>query len=175
MMILNLNLLPKIKKRELIILTRINLIKNFFIHSFYLLTVFFVFLTIFYYNLSQQLDNLNKSRSLVNNSFTEYNREISDLNKSIQNINLAGQNFQQLTPKLLEIIKTAPENIKISSISLTLDKKALFLPGIAKDRDALLAYEEILQKISWIKNVDIPKSQLLQKENISFNIGLELH
>jgi cell division protein FtsL len=174
-MILNLNLLPKIKKRELMILTRINLIKNFFVHSFYLLIIFLIFLTIFYYNLSQQLDNLNKSRSLVNSSFAEYNQEISDLNKSIQNINLAGKDFQQLTPKLLEIIQTTPENIKISSLSLGLDKKAIFLPGIAQDREALLSYEEILKKINWIKSVDIPKSQLLQRENISFNIGLELY
>lgn len=174
-MILNLNLLPKNKKKELIILTRINLVKNFLNNSFYLLLIFLCFLTIFYYNLNQQLNNLNQSKSLVDNSFVEYNKEIRQLNQSIKNINVAGQNYQELTPKFLDLLQTVPSNIKISSFSLSLDKKALFLPGVAKDRDALLSYETLLKNISWIKNVDIPKSQLLQKENISFNIGLELH
>ena len=43
-MILNLNLMPQAKKRELLVLTRINLIKNFFMDSFYLLAVFLIFL-----------------------------------------------------------------------------------------------------------------------------------
>lgn len=173
-MILNLNLLPKNKKKELVLLTRINLVRNFFTNSFYLLLVFLCFLTIFHYNLNQQLDNLNQSKSLVNSSFEEYNKEIRNLNKNISTINVAGQNYQELTPKFLSLLETVPTNIKLSSLSLGLDKKALFLPGIAQDRDALLAYEEILKGIPWIKSVDIPKSQLLQKENISFSIGLEL-
>ncbi len=174
MMILNLNLMPQIKKRELLLLTRINLIKNFFMHSFNLLLIFLCFLLIFYYNLTQQLDSLNKSRSLVNSSFMEYNKEIRTLNENINNINTAGQHYHELTPKFLELIEVVPENIKLSSLSLSLDKKAIFIPGIAKDRDALLNYGEILHKIPWIKNVDIPKTQLLQKENISFNIGIEM-
>ena len=174
MMILNLNLMPQIKKRELSLLTRINLIKNFFMQTFNLLLVFLCFLLIFYYNLDQQLENLNKSRSLVNNSFVEYNKEIRALNKNISSINIAGQHYHELTPKFLQLVETVPENIKLSSVSLALDKKALFIPGIAKDRDALLNYGDTLRKIPWIKNVDIPKSQLLQKENISFNIGIEM-
>jgi len=174
MMILNLNLMPHDKKKELIILTRINLVKNFCIYSFYILTVLFSFLLIFYYNLSQQLENLNVSRSLINSSFAEYNQEVKNLNKNIVNINTAGEHYQELTPKFFELIKTVPRDIRLTSLSLSLDKKAIFLPGIAKDRDALLAYEEFLKTFSWIKNVEIPKSQLLQKENIVFNIGIEL-
>ncbi len=136
--------------------------------------VFLVFLVIFYYNLNQQLDNLNKSRSLVNNSFVEYNQEILELNKNIDNLNVAGKNYHELSSKFLQIIETVPNDIKLSSFSLSLDKKAVFLPGVAKDRDALLRYGEILSSLSWIKSVDIPKTQLLQKENITFNIGLEL-
>ena len=174
MMILNLNLLPHNKKKELKILTRINLIKNFFVHSFSLLFIFLCFLLIFYYNLNQQLNNLNKSRLLISSNFAEYNKEIEDLNKNIGNINLAGERYHELVPKLLEFIQTVPEDIKITSLSLGLDKKALFLPGIAKSRDALLSFGEALKKIPWIKSVEIPKTQLLQKENISFNIGVEL-
>lgn len=173
-MILNLNLMSQNKKRELLILTRINLIKKFFIYSFYILFVFFSFLLIFYYNLDQQLISLSQNRSLINNSFAEYNQEVKELNKDIININVAGEHYQELTPKFFELIESAPQNIRLTSLSLSLDKKAIFLPGIAKDRDSLLAYEELLKKISWIKNVEIPKSQLLQKENIIFNIGIEL-
>ncbi|HRY36706.1 MAG TPA: PilN domain-containing protein [Candidatus Magasanikbacteria bacterium] len=174
MMILNLNLLPLNKKKELKILTRINLVKNFFVHSFQILFVFLCFLLIFYYNLNQQLTNLNKSRTLINSNFAEYNKEINELNKNIGTINVAGERFQELTPKFLEMLQIVPENIKITSLSLSLDKKAIFIPGVAKNRDALLSYGEALKKIPWIKNIDIPKTQLLQKENISFNIGVEL-
>jgi len=174
MMILNLNLMPKTKKRELLILTRINLLKNFFVYSFNLLFIFFCFLLIFYYNLNQQLVSLNESRSLVNDSFLEYNKEIRGLNQNIVNINTAGEHYQELTPKFLELLKSVPTDIKLTSLSLSLDKKAIFIPGVAKNRDALLFYEETLEEIPWIKSVDIPKTQLLQKENISFNIGIEL-
>jgi len=166
--------MPQTKKRELLILTRINLIKNFLMHTFNLLFIFLCFLLIFYYNLEQQLTSLNQSSSLVNNSFLEYNKEIIGLNKNIENINIAGEHYQELTPNFLELLNSTPENIKLSSISLSLNKKAIFLPGIAKNREALLTFEEALEEISWIKNVDIPKSQLLQKENISFNIGIEV-
>lgn len=167
--------MPQIKKRELLLLTRINLIKNFFMHTLSLLLVFLSFLVIFYYNLTQQLENLNQSRFLVNSSFVEYNQEIRKLNKNINNLNAAGLHYHELTPKFLHLVETVPENIKLSSLSLNLDKKAIFIPGTAKNRDALLNYGEILSKIPWIKHVDIPKTQLLQKENINFNIGVEMN
>jgi hypothetical protein len=48
------------------------------------------------------------------------------------------------------------------------------IQGTAKERAELLAYGEALQKLTWLKELNIPLSQLTEKQNVSFAISATL-
>lgn len=174
MMSLNLNLLPVTKKKELRLIMRLNILKTIFIYGAMVLVLLLLFLPLINLLLTEQLNNLTGNSSLIGSGHGNYNRRVLDINTKIKNLNLAGDKFSLLTPRLLEIIKTTPPDIQLKHIGLNLNGQELTLPGTALTREALLNYEQVLKKITWVENTDLPKSQLLQKQNVSFQIKLKI-
>ena len=52
--------------------------------------------------------------------------------------------------------------------------QTLVITGTALTRSALLRYQDTLNGISWITQVETPASQLFQKENINFEFRAKL-
>ena len=52
--------------------------------------------------------------------------------------------------------------------------QTLVLSGTALTRSALLHYQDVLNGISWITQVETPASQLFQKDNINFEFRAKL-
>lgn len=174
MMILNLNLLSNIKKKELRLIMRLAILKNLLIYGALILLMLTLFLPMINLLMSEQLKNLTGNSSLLGSGHANYNNRVLEINTKIQNINLAGEKFKLLTPRLLDIIKITPPNIQLKYINMGINSQELILPGTALTREALLNYEQILKKIGWIENIDLPKSQLLQKQNVPFQIKLKV-
>lgn len=175
MMILNLNLLPTENKSDLRLLARLTLVKNIFGYSLLILLALLVFLSLVHYILIEQFSNLTASiGQVLARSYAHYNREVKDINKKIVSVNTAGGRAGLLAPRLVEMLNLTPPDIKLNSLAMNLNGAEINLPGTAKTRDGLLAYEEILKKIPWVESVTLPKSQLLQKENVNFQITLRI-
>lgn len=173
-MILNLNLLSETRKKEICLFARFNVVKTLLTYAALILVLLLLFLPLINLLLSEQLNNLVGNSSLIGSGHGTYNRRVLEINTKINNINSAGGQFSLLTPRLLEIIKTTPPDIQIKYITLNLTSTELTLPGTALTREALLNYEQILKQISWVESADLPKSQLLQKQNVPFQIKLKI-
>lgn len=173
MMNLRLNFLPENEIKKIKIISLIYWLKNFFINLFFILIIYNIFLLLLSIVLMEQ-QNLLSQRSLeISQGHTHINKEIEEINKQLISLNKAGGNFGLLTPRFWTIISSTPINIYLKNLNLSLDQNTkITLNGIAKDRDSLLKFEDTLQSISWVENVMLPTSQLLQKENIAFSIEL---
>lgn len=174
MMILNLNLLSEARKKELRLLVRLGLFKTLLMYLALILLLLLLFLPLINLLMSEQLNNLVGGSSLLGAGHGNYNRRVLEINTKIKNINLAGGKFGLLTPRLMELIKTTPPDVRLKYINLNINSQEIIIPGTALTREGLLNYEQILKKIPWVEDTELPKSQLLKKQNLPFQIKLKV-
>lgn len=172
-MMLNLNFLPQKLYRNLKLYALLAWVKSVLRSSIIILFAFDTFLLLIYFVLSEQTAMLEKRADELNQSYTYYNQRVEMINRHIAAVNQAGSNYGLLTPRFWSIISTLPGNIQLKNLNLSLEQNnRVVLNGIAESREALLQYEQILGKISWVEKVYLPTSQLLQKDNINFSIEI---
>jgi len=174
-MILNLDFLPAKDKKNIKIVSLLSWGINVSKISLFLLILFNGFLFLINFLLNEQVSMLAKRSEEINKNYFFYNQEVAHINEQLKNINTAASNYSILTPYLHELISTLPGEVQLKSI--VLDAKSggtSAISGIATDRNALLNYKKTLENIDWINHFDLPTSQLIQKENINFNIVLEI-
>lgn len=170
MMPLYLNLLSPSKKTKLITLVKFFYIKEILETIVFTTALLGIAFVLAWFMLTLILNNLAASSLLITRENTTRNQEIRATNAVFKEVNRAGEGFMPLVPKLSELIDAAPADIRISSLDIDRSKPLLLIAGTAQTRSALLNFQSALEKISWIKEVSVPRSQLLQKENINFEL-----
>ena len=174
MMNIDLNLLPVVKKNRLEYITNFLLTKDILELVIIVGSVLAATLIWSWIFLENDFANLAESAAAVNREYYTYNQDVKNINNLVRNINLANQNFVPITPKLKELITSLPNDIKINSLQIDRPAQTLAINGTALTRSALLRYQEALNKISWITQVETPASQLFQKDNVNFEFRAKL-
>lgn len=138
------------------------------------LIVFDGFLGLIFFLFHDQVKIINQLASDSGQRYAYYNEEIRKINDHVAQLNLAGKNFGLLTSRFWLIVDSVPQDIKISGIILDINDSTMNIPGVAKTRDALIAYEKRLAALPWVEKTNLPKSQLIQKEDVVFQIQLTI-
>lgn len=174
MMNIHLNLLPVVKKNRLEYLINFLLTKDILELVIIIASVLAATLIWSWIFLENDFANLAASATAVNREYYTYNQDVKKINDLVRNINLANQNFIPITPRAKELINSLPNDIKINSIQVDRRAQTLIITGTALTRSALLHYQDVLNGISWITQVETPASQLFQKNNINFEFRAKL-
>jgi hypothetical protein len=124
--------------------------------------------------LTEEFTGLSESAVLVNRSYTSYNQEVRAANKTINNLYDSSEGFVPIVPRLLELIKIMPPNVRLAALNLDRRQNELVFSGTAQTRDALINFQNIVKTIPWLEKITCPPSQLFQKEDINFEIKAEL-
>lgn len=124
--------------------------------------------------LTNTVNDLVASTLLINREAPGHSQEVKRINKIIKDFNASARDFLPLSPRLLEIIKALPPDIKINSLIISRSSQSFVLSGVAETRDSLLRYQKVIQSIPWIEGVANPTSLLFQKDNVSFDIKARL-
>lgn len=171
---INLNLLPVAKKNRLDYLVNFLLIKDA-LEIVVLIGAFLAGITVWsWIFLQENYASLAQTAALVDREYAGQNQEIKSINSLTKNINLASKNLVPLSPKIKEFAAILPPDIKINYLNLDRQAQTLVISGTAKTRNALLNFQDVLNKITWIDQVETPASQLFQKENINFEFKTKL-
>ena len=174
MMNINFNLLPMAKKNRLEYIINFLLLKGILEIVIVICSVLTATLIWSWLFLQNDYTGLAESAAAINRDFYTYNKDVKNINDSVKNINLANQNFIPIIPKLKELIISLPDDIKINSLQIDRRAQILVLNGTALTRNALLHYQDVLNKMSWISKVETPASQLFQKDNVNFEFKAQL-
>lgn len=174
MMNIHLNLLPTTKKNRLEYLTNFLLTKDILELVIIIGSVLSAALIWSWVFLENDFANLAASAAAINREYYTYNQDVKNINNLVRNINLANQNFAPIIPRTKELINSLPNDIKINSMQIDRRGQTLKITGTALTRSALLNYQDVLNKISWITQVETPASQLFQKDNINFEFKAKL-
>jgi len=174
MMDINLNLLPAVKKTRLEYIINFLLTKDILELVILIASVLATTLIWSWIFLENDFIILAESAAAINREYYAHNQDAKKINDLIKNINLASQNFAPISPKLKELINSLPNDVKLNYIQLDRQAQTLTITGMATTRAALLGYQDILNKISWITRMETPISQLFQKNNINFEFKAQL-
>ncbi len=174
MMNINLNLLTTSKKLRLETTMNFLFIKN--IVELFLIVVATMTAALMWGWLFLENDfaNLARTATLINREYYTYNQDAKNINRLIKNVNLASKGFSPIGPKIQDLSSSLPNDIKINSLQISISDQIIIINGTALSRDALLNYQGVLNKITWVTNVETPVSQLFQKENINFEFKAKL-
>jgi hypothetical protein len=173
MMNLNLNFLPKDSRKRITAIARMGWCVNVLRCSTIALVLFNAFLFLTYFLLMEQNGILTKRSDELTQNYSFYGNKVNDINKKVEAIGQAGRNYALLTPRFWNLIEILPPDIQLKNISLNLDQTGtMTISGLAKTREALIAYDQILKSIPWITKTILPTAQLLQKTDVNFVIEL---
>lgn len=171
---IHLNFITKQEEREIKTTAVLAWLKNFLHFLLAAFLVFDGFLCLIFFIFHDQVKVIDRITSDSGQRYAFYNDEIKKINDRAAQLNLAGMNFGLLTSRFWSIVNSVPQDIKITNIVLDIKDTSMSIPGIAKTRDALISYENTLSLIPWVDKTSLPKSQLLKKDEVPFQILLNL-
>ena len=110
----------------------------------------------------------------LSRDYFAHNQEVKKINQLIGELETSSRGYTPLTGHLRDISGALPGTVRLLTFHIDRRAGTVQFAGIAQDRAGLLLFKEHLQQLTWLQKVDSPSSELLQKENISFDITGQL-
>jgi len=177
---ITINLLPSSIKREYQLEIRRRLIM-FYSAGFLVIIGIFIGL-LFSINLYFSIQNESLDEQIAILETSPKSREIQNLEFILRDSSALSKKVRAIKDTLvplhslfLDLQSTMPAGIKLNNISLDRETKKASLAGFATTRDDIINYRENLSKLSWVKAVESPLSNLIKERNIDFNFNLDLN
>lgn len=124
--------------------------------------------------LESYIHSISKSPETYGDQIRGINTQIQTIEGTTKKIKIMQEFSVPWTKKMSDVANITPVGITLQSIRFSASGKELSIQGTAKERAELLAYGEALQKLPWLKELNIPLSQLTEKQNVSFAISASL-
>lgn len=100
--------------------------------------------------------------------------EIRALNATLVVVNGVQERYPSTLPVLREFFSLVPSGITLDEIILESGQKTLTVRGLALNRDDLLAFQKKVTASDRFENPTSPISNLLQRDNIVFDLRLTI-
>lgn len=172
---LQLNLISDNLKKEI----KLRHIYQLFKKMGYILIIFFIFIAIIILTARVILQN-NFNRVVAETTYITRNSgkfilETKEINEKIDYISQVQSDFISWSSLLKLIGKNHGSDVGLFSIKINKDKKFIDLKGIARDRNGLIDFKDWLEESNFFTNINFPIKNILEKENIEFDITADLN
>jgi Tfp pilus assembly protein PilN len=118
--------------------------------------------------LNEEKNNKKQEIELKNKSITQ---KINELNKQIKNLYSIQNNLYNWTNYYIKLGSLVPEGLILFEISNSQETKVFKIKGYAKNRDSLIQLKLNLEKSNLYKKINIPLSNFLTAQEITFEIS----
>lgn len=102
-----------------------------------------------------------------------YNFEIKEFNQELKQVAEIQKQYIPYLNFILSFTDLVPQEVTFQKLNLN-DKSILQIKGLADTRDDLLNFKNNLEKSNLFDNFTIPLENLLEKENVEFELNLKL-
>jgi Tfp pilus assembly protein PilN len=113
--------------------------------------------------------------SLVNISKQSYASRVKEINLRLNAISEIQNNYISWADLLKYLSEKTPGKITLSFIKINKDNATLKIGGEAKTREDLLIFKENLENSKVFSDINLPLENILEKENISFEISAKIN
>lgn len=167
---IRLNLLSPQKKNHLKRMALFIFFKNILETSLIIVLISAVALVGGRWFLQNYFNDLTEKMVAVSNQKSDVNQRIKHANTVLRDISLMQREYTPWTPTIQQVAEATPEQVMMQSIVLEQETHTLTFAGTAKTRTDLLEFQKNLQALPFIGKVELPLSQLTEKEQIPFII-----
>lgn len=123
-------------------------------------------------NFSNQISALNSAP--MDHDIVELENDARNFNELIAKVNGVISAMPEWSPLLEELKSRSVDGIAVSNLSLPSPADQMTIVGTASNRGQLNLYRKSLEESSWLTGVNMPLTNLAQKENIPFSITFRL-
>jgi len=123
-------------------------------------------------------NNFNKiveQTSLVTKNNQGYNNKIRQINSKLNFITRIQNDFIYWSKLVEELAKITPADVSFHLIKANANDKTINIKGRAKLRDSLLSFKQNMENSSTFNNIDFPLKNILEKNDIDFEINANLN
>jgi Tfp pilus assembly protein PilN len=120
--------------------------------------------------LQNYFNDLTEHLVSVGNQKNDTSQRIRHINFVLKDLSLMQKEYQPWTPVIVAIANSIPAEISLDSLVLDRNTNIFTFTGLAKTRADLLNFQDKLQELPFITKVELPLSQLTEKEHIPFII-----
>jgi len=176
---ININLISIEDKKEIVQLRAYFIIKHLAYNIISLLLIIstvFVFTNLLITNTSESLDQQIQTEKEIASekkllSIEEATVQLNNQLIRAEKLQVEYVKWTTITKQLFSLI---PDGIKINTLTLNTELKKAKITGISQTRDKLLNFQEKMSDFSYFENVTFPISNLVEKENVSFEVNADI-
>jgi hypothetical protein len=104
----------------------------------------------------------------------KYVEKAKEINDKLRIASKVQTDFVKTSRILKELSSRIPEGISLSYIKIDLSNKSIKIAGLAKERETLLSLKEKIMESQVFNEVDSPLQNILQKEDVEFEMNIKL-
>lgn len=172
-MMITLNIISPQQKEELKLKKLYHEVKNL-ITIILLFTILAAIIILVARNILQkEFYDLVIQNTLISQNNQKVNRQIHVLNQQLQTINKIQSEYKEYTALFTAINHLIPPGIQFYYFK-NIPQSIIEIKGRATSRTVLLNFKQNLEKAQFIKEVSLPVSSLLERENIDFVLSFKL-
>ncbi|MFZ6036001.1 MAG: PilN domain-containing protein [Patescibacteria group bacterium] len=173
---MDVNLLSPAEKKEVRLIKLYHILKNI---SFDVVSLIAAVTLVFSFSaIILQNDDASLQQQLDQEAALKQEGRVASLEEATKELNLqlnAARDIQSTYIPWATVLHTIalqiPDGITLTSIQLTDSNKTYRLTGVSSDRQLLLNFEETMKQIPYFSTVNLPVSNLTQREDIPFEIS----
>jgi len=145
----------------------------------YILIIFAIFVAVILLSAMIILQNnfietVNQTTLITKNN-QAHNKKIMEINSKLKLISTIQDDFVVWSKIIEDLSIIIPANVSMDLVKIDLINKSVKLRGVAKQRSGLLELKNNLEKSGSYINIEFPIKNLLEKENIDFEINTKFN
>lgn len=171
---IRINLLSNEKKKYLNRMIYVQFIKNTFISIVFVFCISGIILLGCQSVLQEYFSEVSSSLTVSGGVNSTKNKQIQSINDTINRVEALQEIHNSLSFTIIEFGNVVPEGVILNNLFINNGSKKIDVSGVAKDRKALLSFRDAVNSLKFTENIEIPISQLTEKENINFSIQIDM-
>ncbi|PIQ78979.1 MAG: hypothetical protein COV79_04685 [Parcubacteria group bacterium CG11_big_fil_rev_8_21_14_0_20_41_14] len=133
-----------------------------------------IMLTTARFVLISHYNKLKNNTYLVNSGLINIQNDVVNINKKISDAEKIQSDFTKLSHLISDAQNLIPNGIIVDFMYIDMKESALRFSGVSNSRETLLQFKNNLETASFIKKLDSPLSNFLDKEDINFRFLADL-
>lgn len=127
------------------------------------------------YIMQKKFVEITEQTTLVTGNGNIYTQKAKNINARIEAINQIQKEYAAWSEFIKIIAANTPEKITLNYFKINKNDSTINLKGRAATRDELVAFKNNLEKLDFLSTVDLPIKNMLEKENIIFEINTKFN
>jgi len=125
--------------------------------------------------LQLKFNNIVDQTTLVTKNNQGYNIKIRDINSRINFVEKIQNDFIPWSNLLKTVADITPNDINLYYLKINFAEQSIKIKGKAGLRGSLLSFKQKMETTTTFKNINFPIKNILEKENIDFEINAKIN